>query len=94
MLLASPPCMPRISYFFGISIYMYFEDHLPPHFHAQYNEYKATIAIDTLRIVKGNLPRRATALVLEWASMYRDELQSNWEAIRDDRPFDKIEPLK
>jgi hypothetical protein len=28
--------LPKISEFFGIDIYMYFEDHPPPHFHAQY----------------------------------------------------------
>jgi hypothetical protein len=33
--------MPLVSRFFGISIYMYFDDHNPPHFHAIYNEYEA-----------------------------------------------------
>ncbi|MCC7358009.1 MAG: DUF4160 domain-containing protein [Anaerolineales bacterium] len=30
--------MPTISEFFGIVIRMYFNDHLPPHFHAFYGE--------------------------------------------------------
>ncbi len=33
--------MPEISRFFGIVIKMYFGDHLPPHFHAEYNEQSA-----------------------------------------------------
>lgn len=37
--------MPLISEFYGISIYMYYEDHNPPHFHAIYNEHKALIDI-------------------------------------------------
>jgi hypothetical protein len=30
--------LPKISEFFGIAIYLYFDDHPPPHFHAQYAE--------------------------------------------------------
>jgi hypothetical protein len=59
--------MPQISRFFGIIIKMYYNDHYPPHFHAEYNEHVAEIAIDTLEIIEGNLPRRVLSLVLEWA---------------------------
>jgi hypothetical protein len=86
--------MPRVSYFFGISIYMYFDDHLPPHFHAVYNEYKAAVSIETLEVLKGEVPGRVLALVLEWASIHRGALLRNWEALRSGRPFDKIEPLR
>jgi Domain of unknown function (DUF4160) len=30
--------MPRISSFYGILIYMYYNGHAPPHFHAEYEE--------------------------------------------------------
>ena len=33
--------MPEISRFFGIVIKMYFDQHPPPHFHAEYGEFKA-----------------------------------------------------
>ena len=56
--------MPTISMFYGIIIRMFFEEHAPPHFHAQYGEYKAAINIDTLEIMEGTLPRRALNLVL------------------------------
>jgi hypothetical protein len=42
--------VPRISYFQGIVITMYFNDHGPPHFHAEYGEYVASIAIETLAV--------------------------------------------
>ncbi len=35
--------MPEISRFLGIKIFMYFNEHNPPHFHVEYNEYKASI---------------------------------------------------
>ena len=71
--------MPRISYFFGIVVTMYYNDHSPPHFHATYGDEEATVAIETLELVWGNLPNRAMAMVLEWAATHRDELRANWE---------------
>jgi hypothetical protein len=51
--------MPRVSEFFGILIYMYYEDHSPPHFHAIYGDNEALIAIQDLALLKGYLPPRA-----------------------------------
>ena len=54
--------MPRICEFFGIVIYMYFNDHNPAHFHAEYAESEASFTIDTLEVLEGELPRRPRAL--------------------------------
>ncbi len=35
--------MPEISLFYGIRVTMYYDDHNPPHFHAEYNGNKAII---------------------------------------------------
>lgn len=59
--------MPRLSAFFGIVIAMYHNDHAPPHFHAIYQSHEALVSIESLEILRGSLPRRAFALVLEWA---------------------------
>ncbi|NDU85137.1 MAG: DUF4160 domain-containing protein, partial [Ferrovum sp.] len=37
--------------------------HVPPHFHATYGEYKATVNIRELCISEGELPRRALAVL-------------------------------
>lgn len=58
------PRVPAISAFYGIIIRMFFNEHVPPHFHAEYAEFKAEIEIETLRVMRGGLPRRAQALVL------------------------------
>ena len=42
--------MPQVSEFFGIAISLYYNDHMPPHFHAEYGEYEAIYRIDTLEI--------------------------------------------
>ena len=66
--------VPRISLFYGIVITMYFYDHEPPHFHAQYAEHHAVIAIETGAVLVGELPSRALKLVSEWATLHRPEL--------------------
>jgi len=48
---------PEISRFFGIIIRIYFNDHHPPHFHAAYGDSEALIAIETLEMMKGEIPR-------------------------------------
>jgi hypothetical protein len=85
--------MPRISEFFGVVIYMYFNDHLPPHFHAEYGEAEAVYAINTLDTLRGQLPRRAHSMVLEWALAHRAELRANWNRAREQLPLELIEPL-
>jgi len=85
--------MPCISRFFGIAIFIWFRDHEPPHFHAVYGESEASLRIDTLEVATGSLPRRALALVLEWASLHRAELLEDWERARRGVPLAPIEPL-
>jgi Domain of unknown function (DUF4160) len=60
--------VPRVSFFYGIVITMYFYDHQPPHFHAQYAERHAVITIDGTNVLVGELPGRALKLVAEWAA--------------------------
>jgi hypothetical protein len=74
--------MPCISDFYGIAIYMYYNDHAPPHFHAEYGGDEVLIGIDTLRVLRGSIKRRASALVLEWAAQHQMELQQNWNLAR------------
>ncbi len=79
--------MPRLSEFFGISIYMYWGDHGPPHFHARYSGQKASIGIADLSLLAGSLAPRALGLVMEWAALHQDELQAAWEkATRNEVP--------
>lgn len=86
--------MPEISRFYGIIIRMYFDDHLPPHFHAEYSEYEALININTLAVFAGKLPPRALGLVMEWTALHQDELKSFWEKAKELKPLGKIAPLE
>jgi len=85
--------MPRISAFFGIVIRMFYNDHWPPHFHAEYGEYEAVYKIETIEVLRGKLSRRAHALVVEWITLHRVELMENWNRARQGLPLRDIEPL-
>ena len=86
--------MPTISVFYGIVIQMFWRDHLPPHFHALYAEHEALIELQKLRVMRGSLPRRALALVLEWAVGHHEELMEAWNLCSQLKTPSPIEPLK
>jgi hypothetical protein len=85
--------MPEISRFFGIVIKMYFDEHPPPHFHAEYGEFKAVVDINSLVVVGGYLPPRVLGLVIEWAAQHRSELLRLWDRAGKMQPLSKIPQL-
>jgi hypothetical protein len=86
--------MPEICRFFGIVIRMFYDDHNPPHFHAEYGDDEAWINITTLAVFQGHLSARTLGMVIEWASMHQDELRRDWELARQQQKPDKIQPLR
>jgi hypothetical protein len=73
---------------------MFFDEHAPPHFHAKYAEYEASIEIQTLSLLRGQLPPKALSLVVEWAALHQDELLSDWELAELRTELNPIAPLK
>ena len=64
-----------------------------PHFHAVYGDHEISVEIESGRI-HGNFPPRALKLVLEWASIHKEELLVNWQRARQGQPLAKIAPLE
>jgi hypothetical protein len=85
--------MPRISTFFGIVIWMYYNDHQPPHFHATYGGEEVLILIGSGDVYEGQISRRALRLVQEWEELHRTALMTNWELARQAQPLLAIAPL-
>ncbi len=85
--------MPELCRFLGIVIFMNFNEHNPPHFHAKYGDYEIIIEINS-GIIDGKFPKRALNLVLEWYEIHKDELLQDWELIRTTGEFNKIQPLE
>ena len=75
-------------------IAIYHNDHPPAHFHIRYSGTKAKISIETLELLDGVVPPRVRALVIEWASLHRDELRENWRLAVDQLPLRRIDPLE
>ncbi len=86
--------MPEISRFFGIVIKMFFDEHNPPHFHAQYGDRTAAIDIRTLSVFSGSLSPRVLGLVVEWATLHRQELVDAWARAQAQEAPGKIPPLE
>ena len=84
--------MPEISRFYGITIYMFYNEHNPPHIHAQYQDYETVIEIESGKI-KGKFPRRALNLINEWIEIHKKELMENWILSGKRIPLKSIKPL-
>jgi hypothetical protein len=86
--------MPVISLFNGIKITFNFNDHNPPHFHAEYAGSNATIDILNATVIHSALPKRQLKLVLAWTELHKDELMQNWELSKSGGHPIPIEPLR
>jgi hypothetical protein len=85
--------MPEICRFFGIIIRMFYDEHNPPHFHAEYSGNKAVFDFRG-NISFGDLKSKtATKLVREWIDLHIVELEEDWKLARTNKPLKKIEPL-
>jgi hypothetical protein len=72
---------------------MYYRDHAPPHFHAEYGDYEITVEIES-GVITGKFPRRALSAVIEWYIEHKGELLENWQRAEKRQPLQKIEPLE
>lgn len=82
--------MPEIARFYGIIIKIFFSnEHNPPHFHAVYGEYNGSFSILDLKMIEGDLPRKAQNLIIEWANEHKEEIINMWNT----KTLKKLPPL-
>ena len=86
--------VPRISAFYGVVIYMYWNerDHPVVHFHAYHAGRRASVSVDG-DVLAGSLEPRALQFVREWTSLRHEEILANWERARRSEPLLGIGPL-
>jgi Domain of unknown function (DUF4160) len=82
--------VPEISRFFEIIVYMFFNDHNPPHFKVKYGEFEANIFIENGNLLNGDFPVSKLKLVSAWAEIHKNELLQMWNT----KEFHKINPLQ
>ena len=85
--------MPIISEFLGIVIAMFWDDHNPPHFHAQYGQYEIIVYIND-GTIEGKFPKRALRLVLEWYELHKEDLIEDWKLAESHKALLTIPPLE
>lgn len=71
---------------------MYYQDHVPPHFHARYQNHEASFTFDG-EILDGAFPPKQRKLVAAWAVINADDLEANWELARAKQELFRIKPL-
>lgn len=86
--------MPTICMFLGIIIRMFYDEHQPPHFHAEYQGREALFSMDGTMIKGFEFPVKQQKLITAWALMHEEELIANWELGRNGEAFFRIEPLR
>ena len=85
--------MPTLSMFYGIVTRMYFDDHNPPHFHALYQDSKASFDFEG-NLLEGSMPQKQQKLIAAWATIHKDDLEANWQLASEEEALFKIEPLR
>ncbi len=72
---------------------MYYDEHNPPHLHAEYQGSKALLDFNG-NLLKGDLQSRtALRLVRDWIDLQGDELSENWKLARAGKEVRQIAPL-
>ena len=70
--------MPQLASFDGVDVYVYFNDHAPPHVHAFHGDEEALVTIRDGTLLTGSLPNAKLALVRAWLTTNRPELLTRW----------------
>ncbi len=86
--------MPTISTFRGIKIYMNWDEHNPPHFHATYGGDNVIVLINEIEVLEGNMSNKQLKMLLGWAALHQDELMENWNLAEQKKELFSIDPLK
>jgi hypothetical protein len=86
--------LPVVSTFFGIVVRMFYREHGPPHFHAEYQGQQATFTFDGEILAGTCRSRSALRLIKDWSLANRSALEANWHRARIGAPLLRIAPLE
>ena len=82
--------LPRVCRIDGVAIYVYHNDHVPPHFHARQADREARIGIESLVVLHSSLSPNAMERVLQWATRRQTELRRAWQQAS---AHDNVDPI-
>ena len=73
---------------------MFYNDHEPPHFHAEHQGLQGKFDFDGDMLVGAIESRTALRLIREWALLHRSELEQNWRLTKTGQALRHIAPLE
>jgi hypothetical protein len=82
--------MAKLAVIEAMKVFMYENDHPPPHFHVLLAEHHAVIDIETMRVVRGEMPRAKLRAVLAWAKPRHARLLDAWKLVQAHKPVGEI----
>ena len=85
--------MPSIAEFLGMVVYMYWDEHPPPHFHVRFGDMWAKINIHSGELEEGALPRKKLKKIDEWRKLHMEELLINWDIAQKNASPNKVPSL-
>ncbi len=86
--------MPTICMFRGIKIFINWNEHQPPHFHAKYAGSEIVVSINDIEVLEGTMPNKQLKMVLGWAAFHQEELLENWTLAEAKQEMFQIAPLR
>jgi len=84
--------MAAICQFDGITVYVYPNDHPPPHIHAKHGSQEAEVAIADGRIIAGHLSPAVHRKVRNWLNLRRNEVNAVYVEARSGNQPGKVPP--
>ncbi|MBN1960789.1 MAG: DUF4160 domain-containing protein [Deltaproteobacteria bacterium] len=85
--------MPEISRFFGIIVRLFYDDHNPPHIHAEFQGDNVVLDFKG-NVLNGDLQSRtALRLLREWIDIRIAELEEDWQLAKSGHTIKPIKPL-
>lgn len=80
--------MPKIHVIKNYNIYMYYQDHQPPHIHIRYkNVAVASITINEAVVIEGAIPLNVDGEIRNWIISNRRYLLKTWEKAINGEPI-------
>jgi hypothetical protein len=73
--------VPRIATFDGISIYIYADDHNPPHVHVYHGDDSGLLVIATGELLTGSVAGKVHRQAVEWLEQNRAHAREKWDEL-------------
>ena len=75
--------MPTICRLANVTIYIYPDDHAPPHFHVRGPHSNAQVHIETLQVMRGTYRAVDLAEAIAWAAENQPLLRRRWREFNE-----------